>query len=163
MSLVYTTPWLVGYALKRLNNHQAKEALLTHTLGGLPWLWVAEQGAHFARKRIPTMLREDTMARLKWHQAQGHLCILVSASLDVYLTPWAQNAGFDHCLTSVLERDSCNRITGRLVGNNCHGSEKVRRIEQLLMVIGKPKRIYAYGDSPGDRAMLEFAHKGVWM
>ncbi|BCX80915.1 phosphatidylglycerophosphatase C [Methylomarinovum caldicuralii] len=163
MDFVRTSPWLAGYALKLLDNGRAKEALLARTLGGLPWEQVAEHGARFAKERIPALLRPDTLERLHWHQSQGHLCILISASLDVYLNPWAQSAGFDFCLTSVLERDRHDRVTGRLVGGNCHGAEKVRRIDTLFAQIGRPEKIYAYGDSPGDRAMLEQADVGIWV
>ena len=52
-------------------------------------------GQKFAFEILPTLERTDGMNRLCWHKEQGDVCILVSASLDVYLEPWARNAGFD--------------------------------------------------------------------
>ncbi|MCB1149091.1 MAG: HAD-IB family hydrolase, partial [Chlamydiia bacterium] len=54
------------------------------------------------------------------------------------------------------ETDSKGVLTGKLLGANCRGPEKVRRI---LETFG-PKEsylLYAYGDSAGDREMLALA------
>ncbi len=158
-----TLPYLVGYRLDYLSNCQAKEYLLTNTLGGWTWQQVSDLGVAFANAWIPSKLRDDTVARLRWHQTQGHSCILVSASLDVYLKPWAKAHGFAFCLSSKLEKDQFDKITGRLAGGNCHGEEKVHRIRALFAKIGRPTRVYAYGDSPGDAAMLRYADEGIWV
>jgi phosphoserine phosphatase len=48
-------------------------------------------------------------------------------------------------------------ITGKIVGKNCHGEEKVRRIMEQY-VISDYSSIHAYGDTSGDRPMLALAH-----
>jgi phosphatidylglycerophosphatase C len=50
------------------------------------------------------------------------------------------------------------RITGRFLTRNCSGKEKVRRIEERYDVKSF-NYIYAYGDSSGDRAMLDLANE----
>lgn len=82
--------------------------------------------------------------------------MLISASVDTYLVPWAQRVGFDKVATSLLEIDANQCITGRLVGKNCWGPEKVRRLQELV----GPKEgyvLYAYGDTRGDRELLQYA------
>ena len=96
--------------------------------------------------------------RFRWHQEQGHVVLLVSASFDVYLEPLGQLLEADDVLCTRLERDA-GVLTGRLVGPNCRGAEKVRRIEQWCTESGVPVSAvqYAYGDSAGDAQMLELA------
>ena len=50
-------------------------------------------------------------------------------------------------------------MTGNFLSRNCYGEEKVRRLLEL-----EPNRnsyiLYAYGDSKGDKELIEFADKG---
>lgn len=159
--MMKSLPWLAGYALKCIPNDTAKQRLLRYTLGGLPLERLQAAGRDFARDRIPAMLRPDMMARLRQHQAQGETCILLSASLDLYLVPWARMVGFDDVLCSSLAVDGKQRVTGQLQGNNCYGMEKLRRIKEY---ISKSECDYdyitAYGDSSGDFLLLESVNEG---
>ena len=49
-----------------------------------------------------------------------------------------------------------NNITGNFKTKNCYGEEKVTRIKKELD-INKYNDIYAYGDSNGDKEMLNIA------
>jgi phosphoserine phosphatase len=49
-------------------------------------------------------------------------------------------------------------VTGRFLTRNCSGKEKVRRIEEQYDVKSFGY-IYAYGDTPGDKAMLDLANE----
>ena len=80
-------------------------------------------------------------------------CVLISASIDAYLDPWSKLAGFDHVICSRLETTPAGNVTGRLVGLNCWGPEKVRRLEELFGPL-KKYTLYAYGDSRGDKELL---------
>ncbi len=85
--------------------------------------------------------------------------MLVSASPELYVTPIGRRLGFDAVLATRLEVDADGRLTGRLLGANCRGPEKVVRLrewrrEGLAMA-------YAYGDSAGDREMLDLAVTAV--
>ena len=43
------------------------------------------------------------------------------------------------------------------MGHNCYGAEKVRRISVMLPAPREDCYIVAFGDSRGDREMLEYA------
>jgi phosphoserine phosphatase len=49
-----------------------------------------------------------------------------------------------------------NRLTGKLASPNCYGPQKVERIRAALD-LSRYGRIFAYGDSRGDREMLALA------
>ncbi|MEF3194270.1 MAG: HAD-IB family hydrolase [Halothiobacillaceae bacterium] len=155
LDLIATSPWLGAYALRLVANDRAKEALLKQTLAGLPLDYLKEHGKRFAKQVIPKLLRAEIMDRLHHHQAQGHMCVLVSASLDLYLDPWGAANGFEYRLTSKLAMDDKGRTTGKLHGANCFGQEKVNRILDLLHRTGTPSRTYGYSDSTSDLPMLK--------
>lgn len=148
---------LTRYVLGLMANDRAKEILLTRCLGGDSAERIAEYGRRFARDRLPRLLHPETMALMEAHRQAGHVCVLVSASPGFYLRPWAEDAGFQHVICTELEVDDAGRLTGRLAGGNCYGAEKARRLKAILP---DDVELHAYGDSPGDRAMLALADRG---
>ena len=160
--LALTSGPLLAYALGKMPNDVAKTHLMKEFLAGLPLEQIERAGDSFAREALPSLLRQPTMERLDCHVANGDTCLLVSASLDVYLRPWAQSNGFEDVLCTQLAIDGMQCVTGELIPANCYGSEKVRRIEQWLDG-RKPESITAYGDSPGDREMLSYADYPNWV
>jgi len=154
--LAAVLPYAACFALGMKTRQQVKESLLTHAFEGEPYAKILEQGNQFAKHQINNQLIPAGVAKLRWHQQQGHRCILISANLNVFLLPWAKKMGFDDLLCSQLDVDRAGNVTGRLLGPNCWGAEKVLRLKQLL----GPKKnftLYAYGDSKGDRELLELA------
>ncbi|HET9772046.1 MAG TPA: HAD-IB family hydrolase, partial [Acidimicrobiia bacterium] len=94
-------------------------------------------------------------ARVDWHRAEGHELVLVSASPELYVAPIGQRLGFEDVIATRLEVDADGRLTGRLLGSNCRGPEKVARLRQWRdegLVVD-----FAYGDSAGDRELLALA------
>ena len=153
VKVVRLSPLLLGYAMRLIRNDTAKEMTLIAFLRGAPMSDVESAGAEFSAKALPRLLRGAALRRLEWHRSQGHRCILLSASLELYLRPLAKAVGFDDVSGSILEVAPEGVVTGRLVGGNCRGQEKVRRLTQLL---GQPGHfiLYSYGDSSGDRPLL---------
>lgn len=150
-------PTLLGYALRQLPNDVAKEQVLHRFVAGMADEELKRQGQRYARHALPAMLRFDAMTRLAWHRQQGHRCVLISASIEHYVGPWAAANGFDEVLCTRLAVDGQGRLTGHFDGANCYGEEKARRLRALL---GQPEDyvIHAYGDSRGDREMLAMAN-----
>jgi HAD superfamily hydrolase (TIGR01490 family) len=154
-------PMLAGYACGLIDNGDAKERLLGRMLGGMSHETLQELGNRFAREHVPGLLRPEAMQAFSDHRRSGHRCVVVSASLDVYVSPWASHAGFDDVICSRLEQTPAGKVTGRLVDGNCYGPEKLRRLRALL----GPRadyRLIAYGDSRGDIEMLNDADEAYF-
>ena len=120
---------------------------------------LADAAESYADHVVATGLRPDVRARVEWHRAEGHELVLVSASPELYVAPIGRRLGFDEVLATRLEVDADDRLTGRLVGANCRGPEKVARLQEWRgdnLVVA-----FAYGDSTGDREMLALAAPGV--
>ena len=154
--LFVLSPILIGYALGWIPNWRAKEELLTHFLAGLTEQQLQKLGQRFAAQKIPKLLRSEAVKRLSWHREQGHQTLLVSASLESYLLPWGKIIGFDYVIGTQLEAKS-GVLTGRILGKNCYGQEKVNRLREVLGDLNQ-YCIYAYGDSRGDRELLTIAN-----
>ncbi|GAB4296428.1 MAG: HAD-IB family hydrolase [Thiohalomonadaceae bacterium] len=149
-------PTLGGFALRLVPRDVAKERVLIRFLTGLSEAELRRLGADYAQQDIPRQVRPQALARLAWHRRQGHRCVVVSASIEHYVAPWARAAGFDDVLATRLAVDDAGRVSGRYDGANCYGAEKVRRLQQLLGTAADVE-IYAYGDSRGDRELLALA------
>ena len=85
---------------------------------------------------------------------------MVSASPDIYLKRVAQHLGFDALLCTemvVVDR----RLTGLMKTPNCHGEQKVLRLKAWMAerfgADADSKVLYAYGDTSGDKPMLQLA------
>lgn len=150
------SPTLAGYALGLIGNGVAKERVLVRCLAGMRMDELQQEGERFAALILPGLLRQEALHRLDWHKQQGHRCVVISASLDFYVQPWAIKAGFDDVIATHLETREDGRITGKLSGANCYGIEKVRRLEALLGA-REGYSLYAYGDSRGDKELLSSA------
>ena len=154
--LLAMSPVLAAYSLKLVPNWWAKEVVLTYFLADLTEETLQRLGQCFAVEQIPQLLSPEAVERPLWHQEQGHQTILVSASLEVYLLPWAKAMGFDQATGTQLEIKN-DRVTGCIAGKNCYGKEKVKRLRALLGELSN-YCVYAYGDSQGDRELLEVAN-----
>jgi len=138
-----------------------KAALLHRLLVGFP----ADEFERRARaygEGLPAQFRPQAVERIRWHQEQGHHVVVVSASLRAYLDPVVEHLGLDGACAVELEVGPDGRLTGRMVGANCRGPEKVRRLGEWLGGEA-PERLWAYGNSSGDRELLAAAHEPAWI
>ena len=151
------SPYFLGFVLKIVSRQKIKEKVLQAFFAGMPSGQLYDLGSAFAASdSLKKMIIPAALKRLEWHKRQKHHCVLVSASIDVYLEPWTQLMGFDSLLCSKIDIDSYGIVTGKLEGNNCWGQEKSEKLEFLFG--SKNKYIlYAYGDSRGDKELLSLA------
>jgi HAD superfamily hydrolase (TIGR01490 family) len=154
--LLQLLPDFISYAFRKKSRQQIKEAILTKFFKGEKLDDLKEKANSYAAQCIDNFLASDALERLNWHKQQGHRCVIISASIDIYLIPWAKTHGIDRVISSQLEKSDDGSITGKLQGANCWGQEKVRR---LLKEFGSKEKfiLYAYGDSRGDLELLQLA------
>jgi len=155
------SPTLMGYALNMVPNDVAKQRVFVRCLGGFRMDELRRHGERFAAEKLPRLMRKEALQRLAWHKKQGHRCVAISASMELYVRPWAISAGFDDVLATQLEELADGTTSGRIEGENCFGFEKVRRLQELL---GERDgyTLYVYGDSRGDRELLKLADHGFY-
>ncbi|MDD2621381.1 MAG: HAD-IB family hydrolase [Syntrophomonadaceae bacterium] len=143
------------FLLRLIPNYEAKQNVLAYYLAGKPLGELEQTGRRFA-DRIDQMVNPEVLNKLRWHQTAEHITVLASASLQIYLEPWAKANGFDYVLATNLAVDPNGKVTGHFVGKNCYGPEKLKRVD-ILIEDRSDYLIYMYGDSKGDRELLEYA------
>lgn len=149
-------PVLVAYVTRLMSNDRAKARVIRVFLRGRLRAQLEQQSRDFAANSILKSLRPEAMARLRHHQKQGHHCVLVSATLALYLRPWAERHDFEHVIATELACDADGRLTGVMATPNCYGPEKAVRLKAHF---GVDRIFAAYGDSAGDTEMLAMAEK----
>ena len=154
-ALVLEAPTLILTALGRRSRHEAKERLLVRLLHGRDVVQLEPAAELFAAHAERHLLREWARDRIAWHRTQGHEVIIVTASPELYVSALGRRLGVDAVLGTRLAVDADGRLTGRLLGANCRGPEKVVRLQDWLGV--RRTLLIAYGDSPGDRELLAVA------
>jgi len=154
LGLFILSPILILYAIKILSNHSAKQKLLQYFFNKESRDTFNKKSTHFALKHIPTLLRNDALQQLKIHLSRNETIAVVSASAENWIKPWCDQMGL-RCIATRLEIKN-NQLTGKFLGNNCYGVEKVNRIKQEFDLSSFTK-IIAYGDSRGDREMFALA------
>ena len=98
--------------------------------------------------------REDGIARLQAHTAQGAQVYIASSVIEPIIEPFARRIGAQTIGTPVEYADGHVRVAGELVAQE-------RKIEQVLSRLGVDRVDFAYGDTIQDVPLLEHADHPV--
>ena len=153
-ALALESPRLARAAGFAGGRESAKAALFARLLAGRRLVDLEPVVDAYAEHVVARCLRPDTIRNVEWHRGEGRELVIVSASPELYLVPIGRLLAFDAVLGTRLEIEA-GRLTGRLDGRNVRGHEKVVRLRAHLGV--GPVRLWAYGDSAGDRELLALA------
>jgi len=158
--LFVCSPWLVAYALRLISNHRAKAVLLQASLAGRPVAEVERCARDFVQNELPLQWRPWGLHQLVQHQHAGHRCVLVTASTSLYMRLVGASLGVDAVLCTEMEVVD-GHYSGRMATANCHGEEKVRRLQAWLAAEygAAMPGLHAYGDTKGDLPMLRLANE----
>ncbi len=141
---------------------QAKEHLFERVMDGELVERVDKVATWYGQEHVSNHLRPDVGNRFDWHRRRGDTVVIVSASPEVYVKVAGDRLGADGVIATRLEVGEHGALTGRYQGANCRGDEKLRRLRQWIVESGPaPERVWAYGNSRGDLAMLRTADVGV--
>jgi HAD superfamily hydrolase (TIGR01490 family) len=148
-------PLLLAYKLKLYPNWKVKQGLFSFYFKGMPLRDFDRFCVAFCQN-FQHLIRPQAIEAIRKHIRNGNAIVIVSASIENWVQPFAKQLGIPSVLCTKLAIDASGRLTGRFSTANCYGAEKVRRILQLY-----PQRadyyLIAYGDSKGDKALLDFA------
>ncbi len=153
LKIASVTPFFLLYVLRIMSRDNVKNRLLSAFLKDMPHTKYLGLCQSFSEKIYPIIARGDGLLRIKSHQGVGDKVVMVSASLEDYLLPWAHQLGIDGVIATKMEIIG-GRLTGRMYGENCRAGIKVKRIRELYP---DAEIIAAYGDSAGDKEMLAAA------
>lgn len=149
-------PQLIAYKLHLYPNWKAKEKIFSYFFREMPVMRFDELCEEFYKDRGLKMLREDACIAIRKHISQGDTVIIVSASVCNWVIPFGKALNVDEVIGTQAAVSSAGCLTGKFLSRNCYGVEKVNRIKQLYPDYAAYLWV-AYGDSAGDKELLEFA------
>ena len=148
------SPAALAY-LRDKDRGRLKAAAVRVFLKGTPRAQLEAEAKTFAAQAAPRLLRPDALQVWRRWQAKGATLVIVTASPDITVAPFAHGLGASALLGTRLAFDGDDRVQGALAGENCRGEEKVRRLREMF---GPDVRLAAaYGDTAGDYEMLQIA------
>lgn len=153
--LLCFAPLLMLMKLRLYHNGKTKQKLFSHFFRG----WTIDDFndicQHFSDS-YRHILRPQTVEALRQAQQNGTSVFIVSASIVNWVQPFFPDV---RVVGTQIEVQN-GVLTGRFLTPNCYGPEKVRRMTDI---IGDRSSFYitAYGDSRGDREMLQWADEGI--
>ena len=154
---IFLLPLICRYFFNRNLRGQVKNKAILLYLSKYTPTQLEQFVAQFIDTILPTMMRPEGMSILEKHVKNGDECILVSASINLYLAPWAKQNHFTHVIATPFLG-----TPPLMIGQNCYGEEKVDQILKQYPEI-QTENCYAYGDTIGDIPMLKLAQKGfMW-
>jgi HAD superfamily hydrolase (TIGR01490 family) len=154
---------LIRWQLGRLSTAAFKERLLARALSRTPPSRVHRLLAEVIPAELIARLRPEARQRLTWHRQQGHRVVIVTASPRFLIQPLADHLGVDLLATETSDpRHATAEQPFRLQSPNCKGAEKVQRLEQWLVEPMAGRDLHAYGDTQGDRQLLEASTVPHW-
>lgn len=169
-ALLLMSPRLVLMKLRLADNGRTKERLFARFFRGMPLDEFNQLCDDFACDRAD-IIRYRARQTMAMALLGGVQVFVVSASVDNWVIPFFYMDGYSprgpHPIevvgTQVEVADG--RLTGRFATRNCYGAEKVRRLEEALPDLRIHRDSYhvtAYGDSRGDKELLEYADEKHW-
>lgn len=115
----------------------------------------------FFMERGENLLYQDAVKQIKQHLYRGDEIVVISASIDNWVKPFAESLGINQVLGTQLELSGTGHLTGRFATANCYGEEKVKRLLQLYPDRTQ-YRLVVYGDSRGDKELLAFSDESYY-
>lgn len=156
LGIVCLIPVVAAFLFGMVRAWRAKELMAIYFFRGWDAVEFRRLAEGYSLRRLPQIVRPVALERIAAHKKNGDIVVVVTASIDLWLRAWCQAQGVGLIATELEVREG--RITGRFLTKNCSGREKVRRIKEQYD-LSQFDRIYAYGDNPADRPMLELAHE----
>lgn len=154
LGLLRLTPAAVGYLFDR-DRGRIKAAATKIYLGGVSRAQLETDARRFAELSRSLLRPDAVLAWKRWRKEQVRL-IIVTASPDIVVAPFARGLGADDLLGTQLAFDDRDRVKGSFASPNCRADEKVARIRAAY---GDLRVRAAYGDTSGDTEMLAMAEE----
>ena len=154
LGFAINAPVILAWKAGIISNQAAKERMLQYFFGRLPVQTFQQQCDEFSKTVLPSLIRPKAMQEIEKHKAAGTEVVIVSASAENWIQQWCNLHNIQLIGTRLQVKNDL--LTGKIENRNCHGEEKVSRINAIFE-LSQYNEIYCYGDSGGDKPMLRLA------
>lgn len=155
------SPLLLLMKLHLYPNWKAKQQVFSYFFKGMNIDDFNALCTHFAEQN-KHLLRPAGIEKVRQAIEEEQATVLIiSASIDNWVRPFFDEIDKKIQVLGTQIEIKGGRLTGRFTTKNCYGHEKVNRLTALY-----PHReayeLIAFGDSRGDKELLDFADKGFY-
>ena len=154
LGFLFLSPVILLYKIRIVSNDFAKEITFTYFFKGMEVFHFLDKCDSFKYK-ISVILKNEALNKIAFHQSEGHQLVIVSASMEDWIRPWAMENHFVDVIGTQPEIIN-NKLTGKFATKNCYGIQKVIRLKKKISQLDQ-KTLHAYGDSKGDKELLKIA------
>ncbi len=148
-------PYLILWKLKILTTQRIKEIFINKfKICDRYNIETKRNNQDWLINDLKKMIRKEALIRLDMHREKGDIVVLCSASPDMILNPLAKSLNVDLICTNLVKQE--NQWLPKIIGKNCKGNEKLKRLEDKYGLI-KNQKLEVYGDSNGDKEILNAA------
>lgn len=154
------SPQLVAMKVGLYPNWKVKRQVFSYCFAGMKEEVFKDFSTRFAQAKS-SLMRPAGVEKIRSLLQDDCQVVVVSASVENWVRPFFGDLSdaIQFLCTRVEVKDGV--LTGRFLTKNCFGKEKVARLRTLY-----PDRraieLTAYGDSRGDREMLDYANEGYY-
>ena len=152
--LALFSPIFFLYKTKLMDNSYAKELLFRLYFNNINEDEFRAVATEYGQTTINDILREEIYAKFLKHIEDGDKVLIISASMRCWLLPFANKHKVDLLSTELAFENK--KFTGHFATKNCHGQEKLNRVQKHLN-LDDYETITTYGDSSGDNEILAIA------
>ena len=155
------SPLLLLMKLHLYPNWKAKQLVFSYFFKGMNIDDFNALCTHFAEQN-KHLLRPAGIEKVrKAIEEEQATVLIISASIDNWVRPFFDEIDKKIQVLGTQIETTEGRLTGQFTTKNCYGQEKVNRLTALY-----PHReaydLIAFGDSRGDKELLDFADKGFY-
>ena len=154
--MIRLVPAALAYLVDR-DRGKIKAASVEVFLKGMPRDVLMAQAEAYADEVWGQFMRPDALAKWKEWGERGVHRVIVTASPETTIAPFAKRLGAENLIGTCLSFDAEDKVAGQFATPNCRRGEKVRRLHE---VYGPEVRVLAaYGDTSGDEQMIAIAEE----
>lgn len=125
---------------------------------------VSREFEKFAEDKIVPFIREDAVSKMREHEANGLIVILLSASFDSVLSRMLLDIPANYGIATIMHIDDNGKMTNKVEGTSPEGTGKPIVLKQFANAkFGEGNWVvdFAYGDHMSDVDVLSMAKHPV--
>ena len=156
------SPLIILYYLNLFDGGKLKQKMFSYYFKNFTKTKLEQLGEQFCNKVLlkDELINKDLLKTLTELKNKGAEISIVSASLDIWIKPLSDHFNYTNICTEVNYIN--NIYQGDFLTKNCNNIEKKIRVMQRYD-LSLYKEIIAYGDSNGDKYLMELATSKNWV
>ncbi len=151
LGLLYLGPYIFLYLINQYPNFKLKEKVFKFYLAKYDEQELKILGDRYSHLVLPRFIYSEALQKIQWHQKNSDRVIIITASSPIWLGGWCAQNNLE--IIGTLYESLNGKYTGKILGRNCYGTEKMNIVKKILSVDNYSKT-YGYGNSKGDLPFL---------